>query len=309
MKALDAKSTKAGWLILLPLILLAWEACSDNGVSVVDGSLCASDSSCKAGLRILVPGQWWEEFQYDTLVSTRDSGNSSTTRRVYDEHHKYSEVSSAYMQYSKWYYRILTRDTLLRPGDPRGDSIAADSLLLIHSDTMVEYDIPANNIFIDTLKFAALKLPPQDGGQWTVLSQAIDTTSMLFVWRMLMHLDIQSDGSYGANGICDFGGKSYACRTVNRITDFSLAMISDTVIVIPIRDTLARKGDTIATSFSHSVQSDHFNFDLSVSFWSRELETKLDTNYIDSSTTRENNVKYTTLHRYSDPRRPPILGN
>jgi len=308
MRKLKIERTHFVWLLLFPIALIGWESCSDNGVSAVDGSLCSSGSLCKGGLRTLTTGQWWDEIQFDTLVSTLDSvRRPPVTRRVYNEHHKHTEVLSANEINREWIYQIQSRDTLIRPGNPMGDSISVDTAYLRHNDTLVEYSVPTHFSLIDTLKYSALKLPPVgNGGQWNVMTESIDSamrvgTPPAFNFPVRYHLGIQSDGTYGANGSCVFLGKTYVCRTVERNTDFSVSIKSDTVLVFI--DTLARIGDTIATSSNRSYQVEHFSFDLSASFWSTETETKLDTNYIDSTTSRESNVKYKYLTRYYDPRR------
>ena len=79
------RRTPSRWILPVLALLLAG-ACSDSGNSPVP------DPEAKGGLRKFVVGQWWEETQYDTLVSTRDSGNVSTTTRRNIEHRRRSEV-------------------------------------------------------------------------------------------------------------------------------------------------------------------------------------------------------------------------
>jgi hypothetical protein len=276
-------------------------SCGSSGPSGPDAST-PTDSTLLGGIRKLVAGMWWTESENDTTVSVKDSASVTIITRDTVIHHKRTTVNSVSVVNGNLYYQLVTSDTVL----PQTGNPTVTSLTLMHNATQVQYVLPPNGYFNDSIRVKAYDLPLTVGKSWEAFNVTGDTTMRILfgiIWIKLT-VDYSYNGQFGVTGTTDyhFGDTTRSCFVLSNTTNTNAAIISDTNIVLQlgtIVDTLIHLNDTILTSRTVETSSSYVNAQLSIPLWSYGVQAKCDSNYINSVVEHDTTRKGTRITSYT----------
>jgi hypothetical protein len=260
-----------------------------------------ADSTQLGGIRKLMTGAWWIEFENDTIVKVKDSAGYTITTRNTVEHHKRTIVKNVSVVNGDVYYQIETSDTIV----PVTGSPTVSSMQLLHNATQIEYTIPPNSWFSDSIRVKAYDLPLAVSKSWQTFAATGDTSMRVlfgFIWVKL-HAVYSFNGLSKVSGTTDyqFGGVSRTCFEIANTTNSDAVIISDTTIAL-LTDTLVRPNDTIMTSKSVETSQQYVNTDLSIPLWSYSVQAKCDSNHVNDVVERDTTRKGTHITAYLDAR-------
>jgi hypothetical protein len=249
-------------------------------------------------------GMWITGEWADTGVQVKDSLN--TKYQVYDTslHHTWAKVTGTTTAGADVYYVVSTSDTALKRSGTGVDNITPGTLYVKQTATELVYAYPPSGWNADTLFITVLKTPISAGAGWQTELFNFDTTVRL-VWNLIpvkLSLSANVTGNAQVAEAVSYQTSSgaLACRRITGTTTTLSRMVSDTGISI-LGINLISVGDTIARSSETKTTSSYQYSGCPLALWSSEFTTKLDTNYIDSVTTRDTTRKVSFLKRFYDP--------
>jgi hypothetical protein len=173
------------------------------------------------------------------------------------------------------------------------------AMTLTHSATEIQYIIPPNGWFSDSIRVKAYDLPLSTGKSWQSVSVTGDTTVIVPLSSLIsakLTADYSNSGQVQVTGSTDyqFGSAKRTCFIISTTTNSGATIISDSTIVftlLGISDTIVRKNDTLMTSKTVETGSEYVNPELSIPLWSYNVSAKRDTNYINNVVERDTTRK------------------
>jgi hypothetical protein len=253
------------------------------------------------GIRKLMTGMWWVEFENDTTVKVKDTANVTIITRDTVVHHKRTIVNSVNVVNGDLYYQLESSDTVV----PVTGNPTITYLTLMHTATEVQYTMPPSAWFSDSIRVKLYDLPLATGKSWQTFNVVGDSTMrVLFglVWIKL-NVDYSYNGQSQVTGTTGyhFGDSTRSCFVLSNTTISHAAVISDTNIIF-LADTLIHQNDTILVSKTVETSSSYVNDELSIPLWSYDVQAQSDTNYTNGVVERDTTRKGTWITAYLDTR-------
>jgi hypothetical protein len=264
------------------------------------------DTTRLGGIRKLMTGMWWIEYENDTIIKIKDTANVTIITKDTIVHHKYSTVKGVGVAGNDVYYYIETADTIL----PVSGAPTINGMLLRHNSSRIGYTIPPNSWFSDSIRVKAYDLPLATGKSWQTFNASGDTSMRVLFGPIgvKLHVNFSFDGESQIPGTTEFqfGGALRTCFEISNTTNSNAAIISDTTIVLQfglLTDTLFHETDTIMTSRTKETGSQYLNPEFSIPLWSYSVQAKCDSNHVNNVVERDTTRKGTFVSTYYDARR------